>query len=59
MAYSDFKLAEIIDAFGLTIHESSGMFASIQEQECSNLLSTILKENVDLAVAISSKKARS
>lgn len=59
MAYSDFKLAEIIDAFGLTIHESSGMFASIQEQECSDLLSTILKENVDLAVAISSKKARS
>ncbi|BAY30859.1 hypothetical protein NIES2107_27070 [Nostoc carneum NIES-2107] len=59
MTYSDFKLAEIIDAFGLTIHESSGMFASIQEQECSDLLSTILKENVDLAVAISSEKARS
>ncbi|BAY89221.1 MULTISPECIES: hypothetical protein [unclassified Tolypothrix] len=59
MAYSDFKLAEIIDAFSLTIHESSGMFASVQEQECSDLLSTILKENVDLAVAISSEKARS
>ncbi|MBD2194081.1 MULTISPECIES: hypothetical protein [Calothrix] len=59
MAYSDFKLAEIIDAFGLTIQESSGMFASVQEQECSDLLSTILQENVDLAVAISSEKARS
>lgn len=59
MAYSDFKLLEIIDSFGLVIHESSGLFASIQEQECSDLLTTILRENVDLAVAISSEKARS
>lgn len=59
MAYSDFKLIEIIDSFGLVIHESSGLFASVQEQECSDLLSTILKENVDLAVAISTEKARS
>jgi hypothetical protein len=59
MAYSDFKLSEIIDTFGLIIHESSGMFANIEQQECSDLLSTILSENVDLAVAISSEKARS
>ncbi|MEH2239376.1 hypothetical protein [Nostoc sp.] len=59
MAYSDFKLIEVIDSFGLVIHESSGLFASIQEQECSDLLSTILKENIDLAVAISTEKARS
>ncbi len=59
MAYSDFKLIEILDSFSLVIYESSGLFASVQEQECSDLLSTILKENVDLAVAISSEKARS
>ncbi|MEH2310794.1 MAG: hypothetical protein V7K35_05040 [Nostoc sp.] len=59
MAYSDFKLIETIDFFGLVIHESSGLFASVQEQECSDLLSTILKENVDLAIAISTEKARS
>ena len=59
MAYSDFKLIEVIDCFGLVIHESSGLFANVQEQECSDLLFTILKENVDLAVAISSEKARS
>ncbi|MEH2076860.1 MAG: hypothetical protein V7K57_21075 [Nostoc sp.] len=59
MAYSDFKLIEIIDSFGLVIHESSGLFASVQEQECSDLLATILNENVDLAVAISTEKARS
>lgn len=59
MAYSDFKLIEVIDSFGLVIHELSGLFANIQEQECSDLLSTILRENVDLAVAISTEKARS
>jgi hypothetical protein len=59
MAYSDFKLLEVINNFGLTIRESSGLFANIHEQECSDLLSTILKENVDLAVAISTEKARS
>ncbi|BAY11742.1 hypothetical protein [Calothrix sp. NIES-2098] len=59
MAYSDFKLSEVIDSFGLIIHESSQLFASTPEQECSDLLSTILAENVDLAVAISSEKARS
>ncbi|MBN3959777.1 hypothetical protein [Nostoc sp. NMS8] len=59
MAYSDFKLLEVIDSFGLVIYESSGLFANVQEQECSDLLSTILRENVDLAVAISSEKARS
>ncbi|MBN3950732.1 MAG: hypothetical protein HWQ38_31395 [Nostoc sp. NMS7] len=59
MAYSDFKLIEVIDSFGLVIRESSGLFANIQEQECSDLLSTILRENVDLAVAISTEKARS
>ncbi|MFN6527200.1 hypothetical protein [Nostoc sp. ChiSLP03a] len=59
MAYSDFKFIEVIDYFGLVIHESSGLFANVQEQECSNLLSTLLKENIDLAVAIGSEKARS
>ncbi|MEH1830966.1 MAG: hypothetical protein V7L29_02510 [Nostoc sp.] len=59
MAYSDFKLIEVLDSFGLVIYESSGLFANVQEQECSDLLSTILRENVDLAVAISSEKARS
>ncbi|WP_191757791.1 hypothetical protein [Komarekiella delphini-convector] len=50
MAYGDFKLIEIIDYFGLVIHEASGLFASVKEQECSYLLYTILKENLDLAV---------
>ncbi len=59
MSYSDFKLSEVIQNFGLTINESSGLFAETPEEECSDLLATILKENVDLAVSINTEKARS
>lgn len=59
MAYSDFKLSEIIQKFELTLNEVSGLFADVPEEEPSNLLTTILKENVDLAVSINTKKARS
>ena len=59
MAYSDFKLAQVIQDFGLTVHEGSRIFANFPEEKCSDLLSTILKENVDLAVAINTEKARS
>lgn len=59
MAYSDFKLNEVIQRFGLTVNEASGMFANISEAECSDLLTTILGENIDLAVAINTEKARS
>jgi len=59
MAYSDFKLNEVIQRFGLTVNEASGMFADVPEVDCSDLLATILRENVDLAVAINTEKARS
>jgi fido (protein-threonine AMPylation protein) len=59
MAYSDFKLSEVIQKFGLKINEQSGLFANIQEEDYSDLLATILKENVDLAVSINTEKARS
>jgi hypothetical protein len=59
MAYSDFKLSEIIQNFGLTLNEVSGLFGDILEEECSDLLTTILKDNIDLAVAINTEKARS
>ena len=59
MAYSDFKLAQVIQDFGLTINEGSRIFADFPEEKCSDLLSTILKENIDLAVAINTEKARS
>ncbi|MEM9927472.1 MAG: hypothetical protein AAF915_27670 [Cyanobacteria bacterium P01_D01_bin.50] len=59
MIYSDFKLAQVIQDFGLTIHEGSRIFADFPEEKCSDLLTTILKENIDLAVAINTEKARS
>ena len=59
MAYSDFKLSEIIQKFELTLNEVSGLFGDVPEEESSDLLTTILKENVDLAVSINTEKARS
>ena len=59
MAYSDFKLAQVVQYFGLIVHEESRIFADFPKEKCSDLLSTILKENVDLAVAINTEKARS
>ncbi|MBW4612609.1 MAG: hypothetical protein KME21_04900 [Desmonostoc vinosum HA7617-LM4] len=59
MSYSEFKLSDLIKDFGITINESSGLFADIPEVEYSSLLATILQENVDLAVSINTEKARS
>jgi hypothetical protein len=59
MAYGDFKLSEIIQKFELTLNEVSGLFGDVPEEESSDLLTTILKENVDLAVSINTEKARS
>ena len=49
MSYSEFKLSEVIHKFGLTIDENSGFFSHFPEEECSDLLAIILKENIDLA----------
>ena len=59
MSYSEFKLNAVFQTFGLTLNEKSGLFADIPEESPSELLTTILLENVDLAVAINSEKARS
>ena len=59
MSYSEFKLSEVIHKFGLTIDENSGFFSHFPEEECSDLLAIILKENIDLAVSINTEKARS
>ena len=59
MAYSDFKLSNVSKIFELTITESSQLFADVPEIEPSELLTIILKENIDLAVSINTEKARS
>ncbi|MFB2923662.1 hypothetical protein [Aerosakkonema funiforme] len=59
MAYSDFTLSELVKIFGLTINETIDLFAVVEEVECSEYLAFCLKENIALAVAINTEKARS
>ena len=58
MAYSDFNLSELIKTFGLTLSETVDLFADVKEVECSENLAFNLKENIPLAVAIGTEKAR-
>jgi hypothetical protein len=59
MAYSDFKLQEVVRKFGLTINEKVDLFADTPERESSTILDAILKNNIALALAINTEKARS
>ena len=60
MAYSDFTtLTKVREAFGLTIEESIDLFTDIPEILPSYYLQTTLNENVFLATAINTEKARS
>ncbi|MEG3880895.1 hypothetical protein QT972_26380 [Microcoleus sp. herbarium7] len=59
MAYSDFKLKELVKQFDLTLKENQDLFADISEVESSEILKVALKENAALAVDINTEKARS
>ena len=59
MAYSDFKLSELIKIFGLILSETVDLFADVEEVECSDNLAFNLKDSIPLAVAIGTAKARS
>ena len=59
MAYSDFKLSELIKTFGLTLTEAVDLFADVEEVECSDNLAFNLKDSIPLALAIGTEKARS
>ena len=59
MAYSDFTLQETVQRFQLTLEEQHDLFAAIPNIVPSDALRTILAENVPLALAIQTEKARS
>jgi hypothetical protein len=59
MAYSDFKLKELVKQFDLTLNENIDLFATTPEVEASEFLKVMLKENAALAVDINTEKARS
>ncbi|MGH9837996.1 MAG: hypothetical protein ACREEM_04355 [Blastocatellia bacterium] len=59
MSYSDFTLKKVTSDFQLTVVEDKGIFSKIEEVEISQHLATTLEENVPLAIAINTEKARS
>jgi hypothetical protein len=60
MAYSDFtSLNHLKQQFGLTIHEGTDLFATVPERPMSDALRMMLKDNIPLALAIDTEKARS
>ena len=59
MAYGNFTLEQLIEQFDLVFRESSGLFATVPSVEASDLLKATLAEGIDLAVALSTEKARS
>lgn len=60
MAYSDFKtIAQASAAFGLTIHNGSGLFGQTLPIEPSKQLVEDIQFDLDLATTIDTEKARS
>ncbi|MFN8492354.1 MAG: hypothetical protein U0350_32435 [Caldilineaceae bacterium] len=59
MAYSDFNLVTLIKQFQLTIHEDQDLFSAVEAYAVDPYFLTRLAENVQMALAISTEKARS
>lgn len=59
MAYSDFTLTQLKRVFGLVFDEDADLFAAVPEVEVGDRLRATLSENIPLALAIHTEKARS
>ncbi len=59
MAYSDFTLVKVREAFNLILEEDRDLFGEVARVQPSELLTMILKEYLTLAIAINSEKSRS
>lgn len=59
MSYSQLTLSELKKNFNLTFIEEIGLFHNLSEIQPDNLLQETLIDNVSLAVAIGTEKARS
>jgi len=59
MAYSEFTIKKAKDEFGLKTIENKNIFEEIESVEVSDDLKIKLEENVPLALAINTEKARS
>ncbi|AFZ18420.1 hypothetical protein [Allocoleopsis franciscana] len=59
MSYSQFTLETVEQAFGLSIIEKLGIFATVPEVSISDFLKQCLEYNTPLALEIATEKARS
>jgi hypothetical protein len=59
MSYEEFNLEQISSDFGLAIEENVELFADIQEVQLDEFFLKYLHNNIPLAVAISTEKAKS
>ncbi|NEQ97972.1 MAG: hypothetical protein F6K30_14845 [Cyanothece sp. SIO2G6] len=59
MAYSDFTLSKLKEGFQIVMEEKSNIFPNIREETISDYLRDTLEENIPLALAIHTEKARS
>jgi hypothetical protein len=59
MAYGNFTFDQLIEKFDLSLKESSGLFAAVPSVDSSDFLKATLAETLDLAIALSTEKARS
>ena len=59
MVYSDFTLTKVRETFGLIIHESTDLFATVASLMPSDFLTQSIQENLPLATASNTEKARS
>ncbi|MEM7555340.1 MAG: hypothetical protein AAF378_14790 [Cyanobacteria bacterium P01_A01_bin.84] len=59
MSYSDFSLARVIKEFGLRVNDNYRMYSQVSEVEPSDFLTQTIEENIPLAIASNTEKARS
>ncbi len=59
MVYGNFTFDQLIEQFDLSFQELPGLFAAVPRVEGSDFLKMTLAEGMDLAVALSTEKARS
>jgi hypothetical protein len=59
MAYSEFTLSRVRETFGLVVEEAKNLFLEILPTQASDYLTIALDENLALATAINTEKARS
>ncbi len=59
MPYSDYTISEIKNKFHIVIEQRTNIFPNVVTEKISDFLNEILEENIPLALAIHTEKARS